>query len=67
MRLPTVISFMADWKSGEVALEPSLTEYKWVSYEEAKGYDLIEGILDELRLAERFLKTGSMKEWTRES
>lgn len=51
---PTLIlSFVADYKSGEVALQKEeLDRAEWVTLEEAKKYDLIEGIYDELIMAE---------------
>jgi 8-oxo-dGTP pyrophosphatase MutT (NUDIX family) len=45
-----ILSYACDHKSGDVKLCPALTEYAWVSLEEAKNYDLIEGIYDELKL-----------------
>ena len=51
--IPTVaISFFADYAGGEVKLCQDLTEYAWVSLEEAKNYDLIDGIWDEIRQVE---------------
>ncbi len=47
----------------EVKLCPALTEYKWVSLEEAKNYDLIEGIYEELEILDKKLQTGEMGEW----
>jgi 8-oxo-dGTP pyrophosphatase MutT (NUDIX family) len=48
-----IISCRADWKVGEVSLQESETDsYAWVSLEEAKGYDLIGGIYEELHLVE---------------
>ena len=61
-----IISFMADYKGGVVALDPALTEHAWVTLEEAKKYDLIEGIYDELRMAEQFVKTGKVDAWKKE-
>ena len=49
------LSYMTAYKSGEVALSNALTEYKWVTLEEAKQYDLIEGIWGELETAHRRL------------
>lgn len=51
-----IISLFADWKQGEVKLCNALTEHAWVSLEAAKNYDLIDGILDELRMLDDFLK-----------
>jgi 8-oxo-dGTP pyrophosphatase MutT (NUDIX family) len=60
-----IISLWAESKEGEVRLCPALTEYKWVSLEEAKGYDLIEGIYEELEILDKKLKTGKMDEWNK--
>ncbi len=42
------LSYGAKYKSGEVALCKDLTEHAWITAEEAKKYDLIEGIADEI-------------------
>ncbi|MEX0652003.1 MAG: NUDIX domain-containing protein [Candidatus Paceibacterota bacterium] len=48
-----ILSFIARYKSGEVLLqEEELDKAEWVTLEEAKEYDLIEGIYDELVMAE---------------
>jgi len=60
-----IISLWAESTEGDVRLCNALTEYKWVSLEEAKGYDLIEGIYEELEILDRKLKTGRMGEWKR--
>jgi hypothetical protein len=39
-----------------VKLCPALTEYAWVTLEEAKNYDLIEGIYDELVLVAKHVQ-----------
>ena len=60
-----VISCTADYESGEVRLQEAETDqYAWVSLEEAKGYDLIDGIYDELALADAKSK-GEKAEWKR--
>jgi len=46
-----------------VVLDKSLTEYKWVSLEEAKNYDLIEGIYEELEILDKKLRTGESFTW----
>lgn len=43
-----VLSYYAKYLSGEVKLDKDSTEFAWVSIEEAKNYDLIDGIYDEL-------------------
>ena len=58
-----VISCIADYVSGEVVLqEDEVYECAWVSLEEAKGYNLIEGIYDELTMAEDY-RNGVRGEW----
>jgi len=49
----------------EVKLCPALTDYKWVTLEESKNYELIDGIYEEFEMLDKKLKTGSMKEWSK--
>ncbi|HWA64670.1 MAG TPA: NUDIX domain-containing protein [Candidatus Paceibacterota bacterium] len=58
-----VISCLADWASGEVVLDKSMVSYKWVSLAESKVVDLIEGIYEELSMAEDVLQGKTMGEW----
>ena len=46
------LSYYCDYKSGEVKLNEENTDSKWVSAEEAKNYDLIEGILTEIEMVD---------------
>ncbi len=58
-----VISCMADWASGEVVLQEDETDqYAWISSEEAKNYELIAGIDNELRMVDERRK-GRKSEW----
>jgi len=50
------LSFYAPYKSGEVKLDEDAIEFVWATYEECKKYDLIEGILDEIRMVDEILK-----------
>ena len=50
------LSFWAPHRSGEVALSKDLTDHAWVSLEEVRKYDLIEGIADEIRIVDDILK-----------
>ena len=60
-----VISCMADYTGGEVKLqEDEADEYAWVNLEEAKNYQLIDGIYDELVMADNQRK-GKRTEWQR--
>ncbi|MBI4140287.1 NUDIX domain-containing protein [Candidatus Woesearchaeota archaeon] len=58
-----VVSFFAAHDSGEVKLCPALTEYAWVTVEEAKKYDLISGIYEELEMVDKHLKGHAIGEW----
>lgn len=59
-----IISLWAEPNLGsEVKLCPALTECKWVTLEEAKNYELIEGIFEELEILDMKLRTGKSLEW----
>jgi 8-oxo-dGTP pyrophosphatase MutT (NUDIX family) len=60
-----IISLWAKPVKEEVKLCDALIDYKWVTLEEAKNYDLIEGIYEELEILDKKLKTGQMDEWTK--
>jgi 8-oxo-dGTP pyrophosphatase MutT (NUDIX family) len=49
------LSFWARYKSGEVKLNGEMTDSAWVTTEEAKRYDMIEGIADEITEVDRRL------------
>jgi 8-oxo-dGTP pyrophosphatase MutT (NUDIX family) len=51
-----VLSFWAKYKSGDVKLNHEMTDFAWVTAEEAKTYDLINGIDDEIAEVEKLLK-----------
>ena len=58
-----VVSCIADYVSGDIKLQKGETErFEWVTLEEAKKYDLIEGIYDELVMAENH-RNGVKSEW----
>jgi 8-oxo-dGTP diphosphatase len=60
-----VISCLADYQAGEVALQPNETDdFRWVTLAEAKTYQLIDGIYDELTMAEN-QRYGQKTEWRR--
>lgn len=60
-----VISCLAEYVSGEVKLQEGETDqYAWVDLKEAKNYDLLDGIYDELVMVENIRK-GIWEEWTR--
>jgi 8-oxo-dGTP pyrophosphatase MutT (NUDIX family) len=61
-----IISLYANVKEGRVKLCNALTEFKWVSLEEAKKYDLIEGIYEELVILENHLNKGKEIVWKKQ-
>ena len=50
------LSYYAPYKSGEVKLNNESIDSVWVTFEEAKSYDLIGGILEELEMVDKILK-----------
>ena len=61
-----IISCTAKYKSGKVTLQKEETDkYAWVSLKEAKNYDLIEGIYDELEMVKKQKKSKTKLEWKR--
>ncbi|MBI4023105.1 NUDIX domain-containing protein [Candidatus Berkelbacteria bacterium] len=62
-----VISCVADYEAGEVRLQPEETDdFRWVSTDEAQTYPLIDGIHDELIMADA-QRLGRKTEWQRAS
>jgi len=60
-----VISCLADYSSGRVKLQRGETEeFAWVTLRQARKYALIDGIYDEIALAEKKRK-GIKLEWRR--
>ncbi|UCG95291.1 MAG: NUDIX domain-containing protein [archaeon] len=51
-----VLSLYADHASGDVIKTEEAVDHAWVTLEEAKSYDLIDGIYDELVMLYRVLK-----------
>lgn len=52
-----VLSYFARYVSGEVKLDADTTEFAWVTAEEAKKYDLIDGIAEEIGMADKILSS----------
>ncbi len=50
------ISYYGDWQSGEVRLNEENIEHQWVTLEEAKSYDLISGIWEEIEMVDKIIK-----------
>ncbi len=51
-----ILSFYCKYESGEVMLDEDSVDYAWVSYQKAKEYDLIDGILGELEMVDKIIK-----------
>ena len=69
-KIPTIIVSLSAEPKEELAnikLCNALTEFAWVSLEESKEYDLIEGIYEELEILDKKLKTGNSGEWKNKS
>ena len=60
-----IVSLYAEPKeeNAPVKLCDALTDFAWVTLEEAKNYDLIEGIYEELEILDKKLKTGFVESW----
>ena len=55
--IPVVtLSYYCDYKSGDVKLDKYHINHAWVTPEEAKNYDLVEGILEEIEMTDKILK-----------
>lgn len=55
--IPVVIlSYYGEYKSGEVKLNEENIDSAWVSFEEAKAYDMVEGLLAEIEMVDKILK-----------
>lgn len=60
-----IVSLHAEPIGENIGLCSALTDFTWVNLEEAKNYDLIEGIYEELEILDKKLKTGTTSEWKR--
>ncbi len=55
--IPVVIlSFYAPYKSGEVALDKDSINHAWVTYEETKNYNMVAGLIDEIKMVKEEIK-----------
>jgi len=61
------LSFMADYAAGEARISSDmldeLQDYRWIGIEEASKYDLIDGIHEELLMAEDILRGKLVQSW----
>ena len=61
-----VISFYADYHTGDVKLSDEMTDHAWVTLEEAKSYKLIDGIFEELVMINKILKGQAVERWDKD-
>ena len=61
-----IVSLYAAHDGGEAKLCPALTEHAWVTLDEAKNYELIEGIYEELEMLDELLAGKGAGEWKKE-
>ena len=57
-----IISLIADHHDGEVNLNEESIDHAWVSLEEARDYELIEGIYEEIEMLDKLLKGEKIEE-----
>ncbi|MCF7910375.1 NUDIX domain-containing protein [Candidatus Pacearchaeota archaeon] len=60
-----VLKVGANSEEISIKLDSSLTDYAWVDIDEARNYNLIEGIYEELEILDRLLKKGDAVAWKR--
>lgn len=60
-----ILSFYCPYKSGEIKLDEDSIDHAWVTYEEAKKYDMVEGLLEEIEMVEKILKGESEAQYGR--
>jgi ADP-ribose pyrophosphatase YjhB (NUDIX family) len=51
-----ILSYYAPYKSGKVKLNKENINYAWVTFGEAKKYDLVEGLIDEIKMVDKILR-----------
>jgi 8-oxo-dGTP pyrophosphatase MutT (NUDIX family) len=55
--IPVVtLSYWVHYKSGKVKLDDDSIDFKWVTLAEAKKYDLIDGIWEEINMVDKIIK-----------
>ena len=62
-----IVSLWAEPVGEDIRLCNALTDWRWVDLEEAKSYELIEGIYEELEILDTKLKTGKRYEWGKQA
>ena len=50
-----ILSFYAPYKSGDVKLDKDSVNHARVSYDEVKNYDLVEGLINEIKIVDELI------------
>ena len=58
-----VLSLYADYAGGKVIPTEEAVDHAWITLEEARSYELIEGIYEELEMLDKVLKGQDAGEW----
>ncbi len=61
-----IVSLFAEHAEGEVVLDNESINHKWISAEEAKDYDLIEGIHEEIIMLDNLIKGNKIESWKKD-
>lgn len=61
-----ILSYFADYVSGEVKLNIESCDFAWVNVIESKKYDMVEGIYDEIVMLDRLIKEKRLYDWAKE-
>ena len=51
-----VLSYYAPYESGDIKLDEDSTEWRWVTADEVKKLDVIQGIEEEIEMVDKILK-----------
>jgi len=51
-----ILSFLANYKSGKVNLNKESVDFAWVTAKQANSYNLIEGIYEEILMADKMIR-----------
>mgnify|MGYP001570109911 CR=1 FL=1 len=58
-----IVSLYAEPVGEKIKLCNALTEFEWVILDEAKNYDMVEGLYEELEILDNHLKSGGNMVW----
>jgi 8-oxo-dGTP pyrophosphatase MutT (NUDIX family) len=60
--IPSIIlSFYCEWKKGKVRLDDENVDFAWVDLKEAEDYDLVRGLLEEIKMVDKIIQQRNIK------